>query len=385
MLIAGTTLGAGMLAMPLATAKAGFGLTAVGLVALWFVAYYTALMFLEVYRYHSPEEGLTSLAGQAYGKLARLVIAGTLMVYMYSLMAAYTSEGGNLVGRLIGTSNPLGLLIYTLLFGFILKRGVSTVDGVNRLLFPVQMLVFGGLLALLLPRVTGANLSAAPQEWGLALAILPVFMTSYSFHVVLPSIAEYLDNDPKELRRAVLWGTGIPMLAYLIWQAAIHGVVPQETLSNVTSLQQLSQIINETTGNSLLGTGIDVFAGLALTTSFLGIGLSLTDSLRDSFPAIARRGERRGWPIMLLTLVPPALVALVAPGAFVTLLSYSGIMAVVYSMLLPLALVLHARRQGHEINLPGGPVVFWLIGVLAAVLLLVPLLVSVGVVPKVAG
>lgn len=371
--------------MPLATARAGFGLTALGLVALWGVTYYTALMFLELYRYHSPEEGFSSLAGLAYGKPARFLITVTLLLYMYSLMAAYTSEGGKLVSRLIGTPNLLGLLAYLAVFGFVLKRGVGTVDGVNRLLFPVQMLIFAGLLALMLPHVTGANLSAVPQEWGLALSILPVFMTAYSFHVVLPSIAEYLENDGAQLKQAVLWGTGIPMVAYLVWQAAIHGLLPQSVLSTVTSLEQLSRLVTETTGNPLLGTGMDLFAGLALTTSFLGIGLSLTDSLRDSFPGIALRGERRGWPIMLLTLVPPALVALLAPSAFVTLLSYSGVMAVIYSILLPFMLVRHARKQGQDIRLPGGAPLFWLMPLLGLLLILVPLLMNAGLLLKVAG
>ena len=216
-------------------------------------------------------------------------------------------------------------------------------------------------------------------------SILPVFVTAYSFHVVLPSIAEYLENDATELRRAVLWGTGIPLVAYLVWQMAIHGLIPQSELSQLTSLTQLSELATQVTGNSFLGTGIDLFAGLALTTSFLGIGLSLTDSLRDSFPGIARRGERRGWPIMLLTLVPPVLTALLAPGAFVVLLSYSGLMAVIYSILLPFALARHARSQGQEIRLPGGAPVWWLIPLVGLLLLLVPLLTSLGYLPKVAG
>ncbi len=385
MLIAGTTLGAGMLAMPLATARAGFWLTSLGLLAVWALSYFTALMFLEIYRYHTPEEGFSTLAGQAYGKLARLIVTLAILLYMYGLMAAYASQGGTLVSRLLGLGYVPSALLYTALFGWVIKRGVRSVDQVNRGLFPVQLLVFAGLLALMLPRIAPANLTAPPQELGLALSILPVFVTAYSFHVVLPSIAEYLDNDPTELRRAVLWGTAIPLVAYLLWQMAIHGLIPQDQLSKVTSLEQLSALVTQLTGNRFLGTGMDLFSGLSLTTSFLGIGLSLTDSLRDSFPGISLTGDRRGWPIILLTLVPPILVALLAPKAFVVLLAYSGLMAVIYSILLPVLLVRRARSQGQEIRLPGGQGVLWAILLIGAVLLLVPFLSQLGLLPQVAG
>ena len=48
LIVAGTTIGAGMLAMPLASAGVGFGVTVVLLVSLWALMCYTALLLLEV-------------------------------------------------------------------------------------------------------------------------------------------------------------------------------------------------------------------------------------------------------------------------------------------------------------------------------------------------
>lgn len=384
-LIAGTTLGAGMLAMPLTTASAGFGVTAAGLIIMWAVAYFTAVMFLEVYRHHSPDKRFATLADEAYGKAGWYVITGTMLLYMYGLIAAYTSEGGGLLARTFGLPPAAGVLIFMAFFGLLIKQGVTLLDNANRYLFPVQMAVFAGLLALMLPRVSLGNLSAAPLHAGLALSILPVFMTAYSFHVVLPSMTQYLENDTAALRKAVLFGTGIPMLAYLLWQMAIHGVIPQAQLSGVESLAQLNDMMGDVTGSSLVNIGMELFTGLALVTSFFGIGLSLTDTLRESFPKLALVGEKRGWPILLIALVPPLLVALLAPSAFVVLLSYSGVMAVIFSLLLPVLLVRHARRQGQDIHLPGGNLLLWLLPLIGAVLLLVPLLIGAGVLPEVAS
>lgn len=53
-IVAGTTIGAGMLAMPLAAAGVGFSVTLTLLVGLWALMCYTALLLLEVYQ-HVPQ------------------------------------------------------------------------------------------------------------------------------------------------------------------------------------------------------------------------------------------------------------------------------------------------------------------------------------------
>lgn len=54
-IVAGTTIGAGMLAMPLAAAGVGFSVTLILLIGLWALMCYTALLLLEVYQ-HVPAE-----------------------------------------------------------------------------------------------------------------------------------------------------------------------------------------------------------------------------------------------------------------------------------------------------------------------------------------
>ncbi|EPY7926284.1 aromatic amino acid transport family protein, partial [Klebsiella pneumoniae] len=51
LIVAGTTIGAGMLAMPLAAAGVGFTVTLGLLFTLWALMCYTALLLLEVYQH----------------------------------------------------------------------------------------------------------------------------------------------------------------------------------------------------------------------------------------------------------------------------------------------------------------------------------------------
>jgi len=63
LMIAGTTIGAGMLAMPLTSAGMGFGMTLVLLVGLWLLLTYTGLLFMEVYQTAKQQDvGVATLA-----------------------------------------------------------------------------------------------------------------------------------------------------------------------------------------------------------------------------------------------------------------------------------------------------------------------------------
>lgn len=68
LIVAGTTIGAGMLAMPLASAGVGFGVTLGLLITLWALMCYTALLLLEVYQHVPADMGLGSLAARYLGR-----------------------------------------------------------------------------------------------------------------------------------------------------------------------------------------------------------------------------------------------------------------------------------------------------------------------------
>lgn len=73
LIVAGTTIGAGMLAMPLASAGVGFGVTFGLLITLWALMCYTALLLLEVYQHVPADMGLGSIAGRALSRPLRAV------------------------------------------------------------------------------------------------------------------------------------------------------------------------------------------------------------------------------------------------------------------------------------------------------------------------
>ena len=71
LIIAGTTIGAGMLAMPLTSAGMGFGYTLLLLVGLWALLVYSGLLFVEVYQTADQlDDGVATLAEKYFGSWA---------------------------------------------------------------------------------------------------------------------------------------------------------------------------------------------------------------------------------------------------------------------------------------------------------------------------
>ena len=124
LLVAGTMIGAGMLAMPLTSA--GIGLTATVFFINWLCGQcctFTALLFVELYQTADSDAGIGTLAAQYFGKAGRIISTAVLIVFLYALIAAYVSGGGSLLMDLLptmgdkDTMNKIAVLVFTIFFG----------------------------------------------------------------------------------------------------------------------------------------------------------------------------------------------------------------------------------------------------------------------------
>lgn len=158
-IVAGTTIGAGMLAMPLAAAGVGFSVTLLLLGCLWALMCYTALLLLEVYQHVPADTGLGSLAARYLGRYGQWITGFSMMFLMYALTAAYISGAGELIASSVndwfGTdiSPATGVIFFTVIGGGVVCVGTSLVDLFNRFLFSAKIIFLVLMLVLLAPHV----------------------------------------------------------------------------------------------------------------------------------------------------------------------------------------------------------------------------------------
>ncbi|MCR1838266.1 aromatic amino acid transporter [Pasteurella caecimuris] len=392
LLVSGTIIGAGMLAMPLTSAGIGFGFTLVLLLALWTLLTFTALLFVELYQTAESDAGIGTLAEQYFGKFGRIVATAVLIIFLYALIAAYVSGGGSLLNDLLPESfdNKISILLFTVIFGSFIVIGTHSVDKINRLLFFVMLASFVIVLGLMLPEIKMDNLLAMPIDNALIISASPVFFTAFGFHGSIPSLNKYLGGNVKALRISILVGSSITLGAYILWQLSTHGLLTQneflQILKEDATLNGLVKATLAITGSSVITSAVKLFSTLALVTSFLGVGLGLLECIEDllkrSFNISAGRIS-----LGLLTFIPPLAFALFYPEGFILALGYAGQMFAFYAVVLPVSLVWKARRMHPALpyHVWGGNLTLLIVLVLGVVITSIPFAIRAGYLPFVVG
>ncbi|VTX55974.1 aromatic amino acid transporter [Haemophilus haemolyticus] len=388
LLVAGTMIGAGMLAMPLTSAGIGFGFTLVLLLGLWALLTFSALLFVELYQTAESDAGIGTLAEQYFGKAGRIIATAVLIIFLYALIAAYISGGGSLLKDLLPESfgDKVSILLFTVIFGSFIVIGTHSVDKINRVLFFVMLAAFAVVLSLMLPEIKFDNLMAMPIDNALIISASPVFFTAFGFHGSIPSLNKYLDGNVKELRISILAGSAITLCAYILWQMSTHGLLTQneflQILKEDATLNGLVKATLAITGSNMIAGAVKLFSTLALVTSFLGVGLGLLECIEDllkrSFNVTAGRIS-----LGLLTFIPPLVFALFYPEGFILALGYAGQMFAFYAVVLPVSLVWKARRA--HTNLPykvwGGNLTLIIVLVLGVIITSIPFAIRAGYLP----
>ena len=392
LLVAGTMIGAGMLAMPLTSAGIGFGFTLVLLLGLWALLTFSALLFVELYQTAESDAGIGTLAEQYFGKTGRIIATAVLIIFLYALIAAYVSGGGSLLKDLLPESfgDKVSVLLFTVIFGSFIVIGTHSVDKINRVLFFVMLAAFAVVLSLMLPAIKFDNLMATPIDNALIISASPVFFTAFGFHGSIPSLNKYLDGNVKALRISILVGSAITLCAYILWQMSTHGLLTQneflQILKEDATLNGLVKATLAITGSNMIAGAVKLFSTLALVTSFLGVGLGLLECIEDLLKRSFNISTGR-ISLGLMTFIPPLVFALFYPEGFILALGYAGQMFAFYAVVLPVSLVWKARRT--HTNLPykvwGGNLTLIIVLVLGVIITSIPFAIRAGYLPFVVG
>jgi len=390
LIIAGTSIGAGMLALPIASAGLGFSTAVMMLATIWLLMTYTALLMLEVHQHANTEATLNTLAKSLLGKKGQVVANVSMIFLFYALCAAYISGGGTqLQGNIKSLFNmhiapQVGSVIFAIVIGAIITLGTSTVDKVNRVLFTVKIVVLLSLFYLLTPHIQGNNLLAMPLEQGLIISAIPIIFTAFGFHGSIPSVVRYVGVDIKPLRKIMIFGATLPLCIYLLWQTVSQGVINQEVLGSIGGLGEFIHNVSLKLNSPSVKRFIMLFADLALATSFLGVSLGLFDFLHDALNRSSSKKDRI--VTALFTYTPPLGFAIFYPEGFILALGYAAIALVVLAIFLPVAMVWVQRKQqavNNSYRVWGGAPALVAVSLCGIVIITAQLLQIFGVVPTI--
>ncbi|XP_019066771.2 uncharacterized protein [Solanum lycopersicum] len=318
-LVAGTTVGAGILAIPAVTQESGFLASAIVCIVCWIYMVVSGLLIAEVNVKTMCElgsGGVSLLVLHFHPLRPSCCLCGSFFRYIDNL------HRDSIMGNrdLVFTASWRDLLLW--------KRTIGAVNGVLVFgiiaSFTVLVVVASGDLhweALL-----KANFEAAPQS-------IPIIALSFVYQNVVPVLCTNLEGDLSKVRSAIVFGTAIPLALFLVWDGVILGTIT--TLgTEADKIADPLQLLRST--NGIVGPIVDIFSLLAIATSYIGFVLGLSDFLADYFTALYNlvwdsdhcmlklpSGPNRPLPY-LLTLVPPLILSLLDPEIFFKALDFAG-------------------------------------------------------------
>ncbi|WP_162924175.1 aromatic amino acid transport family protein [Shewanella algidipiscicola] len=382
-IVAGTAIGGGMLALPLATAALGSVAAIILLVVIWGVSAYTSLLMLEINLRSGVGDNVHAITGKTLGKFGQLIQGGSFLSLLYALTMVYLLGGSSLlVSKLDGLfgvqlDSHSAIMLFTLFFGGLIAVGIAWIDKISRVLFSAMVLLLVLVVLFLLPDVSLSSMAATAVIEGVEqgsfsgylMAAVPVVFTSFGFHVCIASLVGYLDGDSVKLRKVLLIGSTIPLACYIFWLTVTLGTVGGDRISGFDgSLPQLINALQALAQSSIVSQSIAFFADLALITSFLGVTMSLFDFIAELTRAKSNAsGRLQTW---LLTFIPPLLCAIFYPDGFVKVLGFAAIPLVMMIIILPILMAMRQRKLalgGYQVM--GGTPALYVAGALGVMII----------------
>ncbi len=361
LLIAGTTIGVGMLALPVATGPSGFIPSMAIYLICWLFMLCTGLLLVEVCLWMPKDTSFISMADKLLGRPGRIIFWFMYLFLFLTVMIAHVAGGAEVFREITGTNLPdwVAAVLYTAVFAPVIYLGARSVDRLNMFLISGVVICYLAFFGVSIGSVDTHLLSYA--NWGKAWYALPILFTAFTYQIIIPSLMTYMERNVAKIRLAVILGSIIPLIIYLVWEFLILGIVPSDGPNGLIEAAMAGQNAVGPLRHFLQKPIIfeigKYFAFFALTTSFIPLALAFFDFLADGL-----KWKKSGVHKVILCCIVfgiPLLIALKYPQIFLVALGYAGGIscAFLFGLMPPLMAWVgrYIKRLPHgQKQLPGG-------------------------------
>lgn len=270
-----TIVGVGMFALPYAGAQSGFLVAAVFLIVLTIIMTLLHLFYGEIVSRTKEKHRLVGYADHYLGKGWRNLVTVSTVVGFYGSLLAYIIVGGDFLHLIfssaINTSSIVFNLIFFVIGAVVVYFGLRLISGLDFLMGFFLVLIIFLFLYLGFNQINIDNLKTF--NWSNIFIPYGVILYSLAGIAAIPEIREiFSENNRKFYKRAIILGTVIPAVLYLIFMGTVIGLTGLNTSDE--AIKGLSVLL----GEKVVFIGA-LFGFLATITSFFIIGLYLKETL----------------------------------------------------------------------------------------------------------
>jgi tyrosine-specific transport protein len=227
-------------------------------------------------------------------------------------------------------------------------------EKINTFLVVAMMATFIGIVGIA-ARTTDFHSLIAPvnQHPDQVVNALPILFLSLVYQNVVPTVVKNLEGDRRKIQKAIIGGTFVPLVMFLVWNAVILGNVyatgAQDAMA-AGALDPIAMLQGAGQGGGALGPLFEGFSEVAITTSLIGFVYSLLDAITDvtGLPSEGSRFERFKPLLFGAVFIPPFALSLASPDIFYDALDLGGAFGVSTLFLLLPGIMVWKERYGDE-------------------------------------
>lgn len=339
--LVGFCVGAGILGLPYVFSKAGFITGILNVILIGFVVTILYLMLGEVSLRTKRSHQIVGYAGKYLGPKGKKTLFYLLLFGWYGAIIAYTIKIGEFLSALISPIINISPIYYSILFALIgyyfVHKGIALIKKSEfwMILFVILVLILIGIFSI--PSINQSNLTTFNLKdfW------FPFGLVLFAFGAAgaIPEMREELKKNEKLMKYAIIIGTSLSALAYIVFPLFVVGVTGQATtdgavigLGNALGYKML-----------LLGGLLGI---LTMSTSFLAIGLAIKETFKFDY-------RKNNLKSSLLACVFPFIIALIIiilkiDNAFYNVLNIIGSFIYPLSGIMFVLIFWKAKKKGDR-------------------------------------
>ncbi|MEM4246962.1 MAG: aromatic amino acid transport family protein [Candidatus Woesearchaeota archaeon] len=332
--LVGTIIGAGVLGIPYVMAKAGFLTGLLVLLLLGVVILAVNLCIGEVVLRTKGIHQLTGYVGIYLGDRGRRLMTLAMIIGNYGALMAYIIGEGRSLAEVFGGNPWVWSAVFFVIGGFIIYRGLIAVGFSELVLSGIK---FSALFIILVLMVSSRFFDPSHLvHFDITKFFVPYGVILFAFlgAIAIPEMREELSGRLKDMKKAIVVGSVVPLVAYALFGFAVVGVTGYYT----------TEVANVGIGR-LMGFVplfiVNLFAVMAMATSFIAIGLGLKEMYEYDYglnPLLS----------FVVTLSVPVLLILAGIHSFIKILGLTGALAGGLEGILLLLTYWKARGHGQR-------------------------------------
>jgi amino acid permease len=308
----GTTIGAGVLAIPYVVSKSGLILGIIQIIIIGAAMIGLNLLLAEVILKTKDNHQLTGYAGKYLGKIGKRAMAFIMLAGIYGALIAYIIGVGNTLSTLLPQLTPVTCsIIFFATVTAMIYLGINAIEKSEMLLSSAVILTLIGIIIMVAASGKFSTANFTPINTNSFFVPYGVILFAFMGAVAIPEMKEELGkNAGKQLKKAVIIGGLVPIVLYSLFAIAVIGISGSTT----------SEIATLTLGRELgafAAVVANLFAIFAMSTSFISLGLALKDMYAFDY----KIDPKDAWS---LTCGIPLLAFLMGINGFIAVLSMIG-------------------------------------------------------------